>query len=217
MDPGARRRPAIAGGRRGWSAGEREAVGGREHQAVGAVGVAADAESTLVVEAVVTVAETNEVPADRGASVLPVDDVVELYAPPGAAGHPTAPIPVFDQPAQCQRHGAGGAADVEWATVADADDEGIAVAQQLPAEAGGDDRTGMGTGLPCVGVDVDHGSERLAPWRALDRPQRSLGDIDEGVGPGDLGFSVVEEPIVRLPERGVDDGAIVGVEHPRSR
>src|SRR5512132_2771132 len=70
MGPGARRRLPIARRRRrGWSARQREAVGIREHQAVGAVGVAADAESTLVVEAVVTVAETKEVPAHGRSAV----------------------------------------------------------------------------------------------------------------------------------------------------
>ena len=74
------------------TAGQLAAVGVGEHEGLGAVGVAGDAEPAQVVEAVVARAHAEQVPRLGRAVPAPVVDVVDLHAPAGTTGDPAATV-----------------------------------------------------------------------------------------------------------------------------
>ena len=102
-------RTLTLGGSGGWCwcarVGDRAAAGVGELDAVGVIGVAGDAEQTLVVHPVVSWAQADQVPRVGRAAVVPVDDVVDLDEPiRRAPRHPTTAVAALDDAAGAIRH-----------------------------------------------------------------------------------------------------------------
>ncbi len=76
-----------------------------EHDPIGIVGVARDAETAVMMHAVMARTQTDQIPRVGSAAVEPVDDVVHLdESVVGASGHPAALVATLDDAARAIGH-----------------------------------------------------------------------------------------------------------------